>query len=450
MTVKEFAKQKGVSNGVVYRMIRTGEIKARKVGRRWDIQIESRESSGTVLHDAEKHILLRDQAHKRRIHTESEFAEYLSRVGAAEYDIGNPDKRMEVFDVQIPDFPPVPRSPLALIFSIGGSGDGGPFAEKPWTGRQPAVKRDFWTNRETFAIAKAMVPNVDMPDRIAYMWQVPLFRPKRYIPARRWCRLYTVNVVDFYTSDLVDKLVRTVNPYVLEEKAVGSYSPTCRCILRKDLKVFEEQFLGGRKSVLPNVPTWPGWDYDAVPAPPDPPLGPEQREQDQEQGDVDVVDEREILASEQPKPVVVPDDRYIAEGATFYNPSVVLRALRKTIGKQFRLFGGQVSDAKIVGIKRESLEEFLRRDDTNKRSYILDIGGRNFDCDDFAIMIRAALSRHGMNSAGIIWGDGHAWNFFVVVGSKGPEIVFVEPQTDALVSSLTGEYSIKRRCEVYL
>ena len=469
MTVSEYAKQEGVSSSTVYRRIRKGSVKSRRIGRRWDIFDEVKvldrsrsRSQPVVLYDPEKHILLKDQAHLRRIYTETEMSEYLQRIASLKgYDLNDPNKQMEVFDVQIPDFPPVPRTPLAFIFSIGGVGDGGPFGDKPWIGRQPAVVRDFWTNRETFAAAKAMVPDVEIPNRVAYMWQCPMFRPKQHIPARRWSKVNDVGIVKFYRSNLWDEhpeyFVKTVNPYLIEEKASGSYSPTCRCIVREYLNRVEDKFLRGRQSVLPEIPVWPGWDYDAVPSIPDPKFGPETVPQEQEQKSEPEKEPekepepepRETLTIE-PEPPAIPDNRYIAEGAVFYNPNEVLQVLRQVIDRKFGLFGGQASDSQIVGIERKALQEFLKRDTTNKHSYILDVGGRNFDCDDFAVMIRAALSKHGLNSAGIIWGDSHAWNLFVVVGSSGPEIVFVEPQSDAIVVELTGEYSIKRRCEIYL
>ena len=104
----------------------------------------------------------------------------------------------------------------------------------------------------------------------------------------------------------------------------------------------------------------------------------------------------------------------------------------------------------VVGITKEALWEFLKRDNTNKKTYVKDIGGRNFDCDDFSVLLRAALSRHGVNACGIIWGDVHAWNFFILVGDEGPEVIFIEPQTDGEVKQLAGQYSIERRCDIYL
>ena len=401
-------------------------------------------ASSVVPYDPDRHILLRDQAHKRRIHTKEEFNRYLAAVRAEEYMPGEPT-RMRVFRVRVPKWPGVPRSPLALIFSIGGEGDGGPFGDVPWRGVHYAVERDFWTKRATFRIARRMVPDVDMPDRLAYMWQSPIFEPGRHVPARAWCKANGVDIVEFYRG-VVDALDReqpghgmieeTVNPYLLEEKAKGSYSPTRRCIVRKHLGEFEARLLGGRRSTIPSIPDWPGWDYGAMPDA-----------------------EWEATRASLPEPVTVttpaertpePDTNYIAEGAVFYESGVVVKALKRALGRDVRLFTGQTTDRTIAGIGRDALVEFLKRDPTSKRTYVRDVGGGQFDCDDFAVMMRAALSRHGMNSCGIIAGDGHAWVFFVIAGEGGPEIEFVEPQTDARIEWLEGAYSIERRCEVML
>ena len=67
--------------------------------------------------------------------------------------------------------------------------------------------------------------------------------------------------------------------------------------------------------------------------------------------------------------------------------------------------------------------------------------------------MRVNLARkHGVNSCAVIWGDGHAWCAFAVVGEGGPEIVMVEPQSDewVRVEELSGDYSVERRAEVLL
>ena len=172
-------------------------------------------------YDPERHILLRDQAHKRRIHEEGEFGEYLRRVAAAAYRPDDPGARMTVFDVLVPDWPPAPRSPLQILF-----GGDDPFADKPWRGRQPAVDRDWWTERETSRIGRALVPNdrdFD-PERMAYQWQVPIFDPRPHVLMRCWCNENGVDLVAFLRKGVPEvglRLFETTNPHVREERGDG-------------------------------------------------------------------------------------------------------------------------------------------------------------------------------------------------------------------------------------
>ena len=135
----------------------------------------------------------------------------------------------------------------------------------------------------------------------------------------------------------------------------------------------------------------------------------------------------------------------------------MLHSLRGKLERDFRLFGGQTSDRMIVSIRKDAMIDFLKSDPTDKMSYVEDRGDRNYDCDNFADTLRNSINRkYGLNCVGIIWGDTHAWNFFVVNGvvenslDSGPRIFFVEPQDDRIIDDLTGGYSIDRRCEVYL
>ena len=82
---------------------------------------------------------------------------------------------------------------------------------------------------------------------------------------------------------------------------------------------------------------------------------------------------------------------------------------------------------------------------------MLDTGGRNYDCDNFAESLRCHLvEQHGVNSLGVIWGDKHAWNFVVMAEEDNPEIIMVEPQNDRVVEVGSGMYSIDSRCEILL
>ena len=154
----------------------------------------------------------------------------------------------------------------------------------------------------------------------------------------------------------------------------------------------------------------------------------------------------EVQDREEPGPTALP-----WENTRAYAPSAVLVALRAAVGRRFDLFGGQLSDSRIVAVSEQAMRDFLRADPTDRGVYVGDEGKRNYDCDNFADTLRNALNRkHGLNCIGIIWGDGHAWNFFVVNAGATPKIVFVEPQDDMIVEELSGPYAVKKRCAIYL
>ena len=132
-------------------------------------------------------------------------------------------------------------------------------------------------------------------------------------------------------------------------------------------------------------------------------------------------------------------------------PDEAVAALRAALGREFRLFGGQTADRRILAMRRDALAEWLAKDPTSRAVYVHEKRGRNYDCDDFAMELKAALARTaGLNGCAIVWGDGHAWCVFLVHDAGGVEAVMVEPQTDALVEACTGAYAVARRCEVYL
>ena len=141
----------------------------------------------------------------------------------------------------------------------------------------------------------------------------------------------------------------------------------------------------------------------------------------------------------------------VHDGAHAYEPHEVMPALESALGRDVRLFSGTTMDSRIVAISREAMARYLAANPVDQRQYIRDSGGRNYDCDDFALTLRSNLIRdHGYNACAVIAGDVHAFNAFIVVGQNGPEVAFVEPQTDGLVAELSGEYSVDRRCEVLI
>ena len=139
------------------------------------------------------------------------------------------------------------------------------------------------------------------------------------------------------------------------------------------------------------------------------------------------------------------------QGSEIYTAAEVIRALQEELSVNFRLFGRQTSDSAIVALSKESAMKFISEDAVDRRTYVLDTGGRNYDCDNFAESLRCHLvEQHGVNSIGVIWGDKHAWNFVVTAEEDGPEIIMVEPQNDRVMEVGSGMYSIDRRCEILL
>ena len=395
-------------------------------------------------YDRERHILLRDEAHRRCIHEDAEVKDYVRRVKKAGY---------EVITVQCPDWPPVKRTPLPIIvFSIsvdgsggGGSGMGGPTADLTWEGEQLAVEcnrgegrtyDDWVTERDLREITEQMVPwdwmgirNAWMnePSRMSYAWQVLEFDPKEHVVIRYWCQRNNVSIVDFWTRFYPEMegdlpIVETTNPEIVEELTEGSYSPTRRCVPLSHLYLLRNHYLGTNE------------------APPDPGIsgGPSHPPQPRSVHDSDEEEEEEVRWD-------------IHQGARAYSPQEVMPVLESALGRDARPFSGATMDSQIMAISRAAMARYLVANPVNKRQYIRDSGGRNFDCDDFALTLRSNLIRdHGYNACAVIAGDVHAFNAFILAGEHGPEVAFVEPQTDGVVTELAGEYSVDRRCEVII
>ena len=160
-----------------------------------------------------------------------------------------------------------------------------------------------------------------------------------------------------------------------------------------------------------------------------------------------------ILASDESEDEETEDEgeSSVVDGVKVYSANSVLVQLRKVFGNELRVFGRTFSDSAIVALSKSGLSAYLEANETDRDRYIADQGNRNYDCENFAEQLRCGLqTRYGVNGVGIIWGDGHAWNFFVVKGSVEPQILMVEPQTDRVVTAFDGIYSIDRRCEVLL
>ena len=383
---------------------------------------------------ASEHLLLWDVAHMCCIHHEEEYQQFVSLVKG---------EGIEPFDVDLPEWPPALREPLPIIImSIGGDGagwqpQGGPTSAMKWEGTQLAVPRDRWgVERDVRKLSREFVPDWMRPEhRIGYAWQVPVFDAQKHVVIRYWCERNNVDIVDFLvrflpTVEAYLEVFEAVNPRIYDEMEEGSYSPTRRCISRSQLYLLRNEYLG----VNEGPPAEPEEAAPIlVPKPKQPPK-PQPR-----------------LDHDSPDGGDQPVQWNIHEGAQAYPGHEVLQALEKALGSDVRPFSGTTMDQNIVAITRESMIHYLVENPVSDRQYILDSGGRNFDCDDFALTLRTALIRdHGYNCIAVIAGDVHAWCAFILVGPDGPRIAFVEPQTDGLVAELTGNYAIEKRCEVII
>ena len=187
----------------------------------------------------EQHRLLRDIAHLARL-TGDEYQEYEDAVRAA----GIP-----VLQVEIPDWPPAPYSPLLILFGGRGWWEG-----RNWTGAQPAVSRADAARASR--IAREMAGDPLGPRRIAYAWQVPEYDPSRHIIMRYWLAEQELSIVDFLRDHLPDAehrlgrddlLIQVTNPHARQERAEGSYSPTRRAVRVEDRRVLDDFAASGRR-----------------------------------------------------------------------------------------------------------------------------------------------------------------------------------------------------------
>jgi len=95
-----------------------------------------------------------------------------------------------------------------------------------------------------------------------------------------------------------------------------------------------------------------------------------------------------------------------------------------------------IPDRHLDLLRKEDVWTFLFIDRTDKKEY----AGEEWDCDDFAreLYCRAKnhfLEKRGLNAAfGLLWTQGHGFNFFVDLDRK---VWFIEPQTDAVIPLIT-------------
>lgn len=76
-----------------------------------------------------------------------------------------------------------------------------------------------------------------------------------------------------------------------------------------------------------------------------------------------------------------------------------------------------------------------------------------YDCDDFAVALKAAVSRKlALNGVGLVidWSGRHAYAALIVADSDGAvRIVFAEPQTDRVVYRSEGMYAAKSGMAIF-
>ena len=68
-------------------------------------------------------------------------------------------------------------------------------------------------------------------------------------------------------------------------------------------------------------------------------------------------------------------------GTKVYSPASVVAAIESALGRQVRLFGQSTGDQGIVALTRHGMERFLDEDATDPLGYVMDHGGRNYDCE---------------------------------------------------------------------
>ena len=381
----------------------------------------------TVEYDPTKHILLRDIAHQWCIHQDSEFKEFVNKVLVLleeEFNI-----TCGWFEVVLPT--EVGRTPLPNIVFEPDAVQGGPTATMKWEGIQPAINRTWHTLRAAYRVGREMVPIRTTPaHRVAYAWQVKEFDPGLDVVVRYWCRSYEISVVDFWTEfypTVLDELetYSTTNPELEQEKEKGSYSPTRRSVAKEQLFLLHNHYLGTDDG-LPDPETFP--EPSEVVLPQQRPVHDTEYERD-----------REVVWN-------------IHSTVAAYTGEEVLQALTMALGRDVRPFSGVTMDSTIMATSQENLFRYLASNPVDARQYIRDDrGGKNYDCDDFALNLRTDLIRdYGYNSCIIVGGNFHAFCAFVVVGPEGPKIVFVEPQTDGIITELSGQYAVDKRCEAIM
>lgn len=93
-----------------------------------------------------------------------------------------------------------------------------------------------------------------------------------------------------------------------------------------------------------------------------------------------------------------------------------------------------LADAVYYVCSRQTVEEFLAADDTEKERYV----SETHDCDDFSFRLMGQFHTKPYSALafGIAWSGVHAYNIFV---SKEGSVLLVEPQTDQILEPSSDE-----------
>ena len=127
----------------------------------------------------------------------------------------------------------------------------------------------------------------------------------------------------------------------------------------------------------------------------------------------------------------------IAEKERVLTTDDVRSAWARSAGRKLKLI---LVDSKYYAIPWEVWRDIVQFTKVDAGQYRKD----RYDCDDFAVVLKAVVSRKfALNSAGIIfdYSGGHAYTALIVADeNRTPFMVFVEPQTDGLVTRMEGAY----------
>lgn len=111
------------------------------------------------------------------------------------------------------------------------------------------------------------------------------------------------------------------------------------------------------------------------------------------------------------------------DGASVITSDKFMAAIHRDLDPNFFY----VRDSNYKPVTMQQMKDFLAEDLLDKKKYETE----TFDCDEFAFSLMGRLAdKFGNIPAGIVWGSGHALNFFY---EKDQGVIWMlEPQTDQI------------------